>query len=328
MRFSILSVLKHPIRIILVVILAFGLFLVQSAVGSSVYAQQETGTPTETRIRLVSNGGYCGPDLGKLNLSLQFQVIKATRSLKGTLCGRLVIIKDIKTKKDYLGLMPCTGGGPYIFATRPRELLNYYQLINVKFKTGNKIRAEGYGDLTRYIVNFDTYYPMVDCSGCGYLPGYAPVSTQSEFIFPGSTPNSTPSPLLAQAQLAVGGGIEESGSSDFVFPTPTTAFEMSDISLEPSKTPTPTANSSPQLAPSASEGLVALPQTQTSIPTPSPTIQAASLVTRAPAVISGVLNNTKPPIQPPFGILGYSLYTFLLVPPIVFWILWRRARMI
>lgn len=325
MRFSISAVAKYPFRIILIFILSTGFLLVQSSAWTKVYAQQEpTASPTETRIRLVSVGGYCGPDLGKLNLQLQRQVINATRSLKGTLCGRLVILNDFKTKIDYLGLMPCTGGGPYIFKTRPRELLNYYQLINVKFENGKTIRVEGYGELSKYIKNFDTYYPMVDCNGCGYLPGYAPVSTQSEFIFPGSAPTATPAPLLSQAQVGVM-SIQASGSngflsSDFIFPTPTSAFNMSDSTLAPLRTPTPTATS---------DQLSLIVERSTHTPSPSSTakITPSPANSRTPVRFAGVINKTKPPLQPPFGVLGYSLYTFLLVPPIVFWILWRRARL-
>jgi hypothetical protein len=108
-----------------------------------------------------------------------------------------VIIQDEKTHKDYLGFVPCNrGGGPYIFETRPRELLGYYQLVNVKFKNGKKIYSKEFGELKRYITTFETYYPLEQCSKCGSIS--APIAPPG-FIFPEQNPTATPIPSTAAA---------------------------------------------------------------------------------------------------------------------------------
>lgn len=313
-------------RVFLALSILLGMLLAQVTAWSQVYAQaSDTPTPTETRFKISNDGqGFCGPDLAKLYLKLQYQVIEATRSVKGVLCGRLVIIQDEKTHKDYLGFVPCNrGGGPYIFETRPRELLGYYQLVNVKFKNGKKIYSKEFGELKKYISTFETYYPLEQCSKCGSIS--APIAPPG-FIFPGQNPTTTPIPPLAAAVFPSSGllGVDPnylSQDMEFAFPSqpPPAENELNDPASTPASLPLSEVIQAP-----------ASQLVQTDIPaatlTPTPVILPTSTPTNSKVI--GPIGNIKPPTDDPLlSALGYSLYAFLLIPLIVLLIIWRRSRL-
>lgn len=248
-----------------------------------------------------------------LQLTLQFRIIQFTQAVNSSLCGQLVIIHEKKSSKEYLGLKPCTkGGGPYIFVIRPREMLGAYQFVNAKIKTGKKINTEEFGVVNKYLSSFESYYPLEQCSKCGFVS--KPV-VPPEFL-PQSTGQAGE---LAQVtgQAVVGSG---EGSSQiqplFIFPTP--RFLTMD-------TPTPVPTSSSTLE----------QPVETSKPTNAPVSNATGLP--APEVILEPVTAVNPTLpapvneEPPFNIsqksvVSYSLYTLILVPLMVAGILWRRSR--
>ncbi len=283
-----------------------------------------TPTPTETPFRFKASGGNCGPDLAKLQLTLQSRVYQLTRAVNGTFCGSLVILHEKKTNKEYLGLLPCSGKGePYIFQTRPRELLNYYQFVNIKFRKGKRINTNEFGELNRYIASFQTYYPLDQCSKCGFVS--QPVSPP-EFLFPGGSPSATPAPPSAAILNSVNTWLESGegfSSSDlsFVFPTPTINSGRTE-SPTPSRTAELALSPEPEVSP-ASQTILQnkVTQAEGSSPalTPSPT------ATHSPMNI--VLENDEPPADlPEESTMSYSLYTLILVPLMVLGIIWRRSR--
>ena len=125
------------------------------------------------------------------------------------LCGKLIILKDLKFEKYYLGLQVCGGGDILIFQTRPRELLNYYQLREAKIGKGAKISTE-LGDFTHYITTFESYIPISDCSECGKI----------------LTP--TPRELVGTPE----------GTQSLVFPTATIGLPTATFTRTPVPTPT------------------------------------------------------------------------------------------
>ena len=316
---------RNYCRVLLALVISLGLLYIPAIAWSNVYAQvSEVPTPTDTPFKFSSSGN-CGVDYTKLYLQIQYQNIRSERSIKEALCGRLVILQDKKTKKDLLGFMPCNkGGGPYIFATRPRELLDYYQLVNAKIKKGKKIFIKDYGVINKYIQTFETYYPLDQCSSCGTvsLPGSKPV-----FIFPGQVPSATPIPTLqGNSNLAgkwLGIGLTSSRvAGEFVFPT-----AHSPVSQElVSSTTTSNTAAIVERSPSATAIVNSLPEPEA---TATLTHDIAPTSTPANLKIAGPVKEIKPPTEKPLlSALGYSLYTFLLIPLIIFLIIWRRSRFV
>jgi len=125
------------------------------------------------------------------------------------LCGKLIIIKDLKYEKYHLGLQVCGGGDILIFQTRPSELLNYYQLREPKIGKGAEISTE-LGKFTRYIKTFKSYIPISDCSECGKI----------------LTP--TPRELVGTPE----------GTQSLVFPTATIGLPTATYTRTPVPTPT------------------------------------------------------------------------------------------
>jgi hypothetical protein len=286
-----LSEYKSFLRIFIPISLVLGLLLLQAMLWTGASAQQPTITPepTETTFKIPSQNNYCGSDLAKLYLDLQFRVINATKAVKGTLCGRLVLIKDYKTGVDYLGLVPCNRGGVYILKQRPKELLNYYQFVDTKFGKGKTVYSKEFGEITQYITKFQTYYPLDQCSSCGNLPGAGPVKPP-EFAFP------TPSPV--------------SGLGGFLTPIPaptTSTPQLLAQALNPRR-------SIPTLAPTATDA-----PTLTATPTPAASPENSQL---------DVMDlESKPPTRQPLDrIMSYGPYTFVLVPLLFLVLLWKRTR--
>ena len=111
------------------------------------------------------------------------------------LCGKLVILKDLKYEKYYLGLQVCGGGNILIFKTRPRELQNYYQLREPRIARGEKISTE-LGEFNQFITTFQSYTSISGCNECGkvYMP------TARELI---STPDGTQSLVFPTATIVL-----------------------------------------------------------------------------------------------------------------------------
>jgi len=97
-----------------------------------------------------------------------FGPLPADRTLKSTLCGRLIFLDDIKTGAKLIGLLPCGEGGPYIFNKRPDELHNFYRFHNVVIaKNKNaQIQTSNYGVIYTYIVKFEDYIAITSCGEC------------------------------------------------------------------------------------------------------------------------------------------------------------------
>jgi hypothetical protein len=314
---------KKTYRIIMAIFLSLGLLLVQATVWSQVYAQAtSTPTVTETLFRIGGGGGanYCGPDLARLYMDLQYKVIQATRRVKGAVCGRLVIIQDVKSKKEYIGLMPCNRpDGPYIFNMRPNQLLNYYMLVDVKIKKGKVIVSKDFGEVSRYITQFSTFYRIDDCYSCGYLP--APISSPP-FVFPSPTSTNSASAFTSDIKgtlIALSGFQGFVTSSKYEYGSAySTGVPSESLDKEVDLTATPAPKQETLVPPaSISENSPAPYLTMT--PTPEPGVSQTQGVITA--------NNEKPPSVEPISFLNYSRYTLLLVPLIILVIILLRANM-
>lgn len=125
------------------------------------------------------------------------------------LCGKLIIVKDLEFEKYYLGLQVCGGGEILIFQTRPKELLEYYQLREPKIAKRAKISTE-LGEFTHFITTFKSYIPISNCSECGKI----------------LTP--TPRELVGSPE----------GTQSLVFPTATVGLPTATFTRTPVPTPT------------------------------------------------------------------------------------------
>ena len=85
---------------------------------------------------------------------------------RGTLCGQLVFLVDYKTQARLIGLIPCNGNRPLIFAARPGELYEFYRLTNVTIKKGDKVNTLTHGMLDTYITRFDSPKQIASCRLC------------------------------------------------------------------------------------------------------------------------------------------------------------------
>jgi len=262
-------------RLVILFVLTLGLFSIQALYGSGSSLAADFPTVTPTRINIGGQGGFCGVSKSRLIITLQNIVINATRSVTGVKCGRLVFIKNVeptkksrvtpekwngKPKKDtgkaaeeVLALLPCSGGGPLIFQIRPRELLDYYQFVNLKLGSGKTVYTEEYGSLSQYITTFETYYPLSSCNECSTLAqSYHPYST-SAFSFPG-----TPQPGSQSQSIPTFN--QRTAISGLVFPTST-----------PTVTPTATPTDTPVTGSAFSGPILSLAQLNTLPPaTPLP----------------------------------------------------------
>jgi hypothetical protein len=94
-----------------------------------------------------------------------------------TLCGRLVFLEDVKTGAKMIGLIPCNGSRPIIFAAGPAELYDYYRFTNVVIKKGDRVTTATYGTLENYITRFDSYKQIASCRECdSNAAGFQPAS--------------------------------------------------------------------------------------------------------------------------------------------------------
>jgi len=313
---------KKTYRVIMAIVLSLGLLLVQATVWSQVYAQS-TSTPTATETLFKIGGGgnnFCGPDLARLYMELQYQAMQATRRVKGAVCGRLVIIQDVKSKKEYIGLNPCNRpDGPYIFNMRPNQLLTYYMLVDVKIKKGKVIYSKDFGPVSRYITHFSTFYRIDDCYSCGYLP--APISSPP-FVFPSPTSTIEPSGFMSSNQgtiVALSGFQGFVTSSEYEYgnvDSTRIVSENPDTGVDLTATPTPRQQTA--VPPALISENISAPSLTT---TPTPFSRGA----KPQGVIQ--TNNAKPPSVEPIGFLNYSLFTLLLVPLIILVIILLRANL-
>lgn len=193
------------------------------------------------------------------------------------LCGKLVILKDLKVEIYYLGLEVCGSGQVLIFQTRPRELQKYYQFREAEIGRGAEILTDS-GIYNQYIVTFKNYIPLNSCAECGRV----------------LTP--TPRELVPTPQ----------GTQNLVFPTPTsrqptvtrtstaspTATAFSPTSLSPtSLSPTsPVQATEVPASPSATQTLIAntTPPTPTFQKTPPPGDNTSGLPDNTMFIFSGV----------------------------------------
>ncbi len=109
-------------------------------------------------------------------------ILPADRTIKSTLCGKLVFIDDIKTGAKLIGLIPCGESRPYIFDRRPGELHNYYRFRDVVITKDKNmsISTTNYGVLYTYISKFKDYVPINSCNECR---DFAPTAT-ADYIKP------------------------------------------------------------------------------------------------------------------------------------------------
>jgi hypothetical protein len=112
------------------------------------------------------------------------------KTLKSTLCGKLVFLTDFKTGLQYIGLIPCGQATPIIFERRPAELYDYYRFAEAVIDTGPGIMTETYGRLSTYITKFKSYVPINNCNECSKAAGAT------------STPESTQDALACSAWLS------------------------------------------------------------------------------------------------------------------------------
>ncbi len=114
------------------------------------------------------------------------------------LCGELVFLEDMKTGYKTIGLKPCGSQKPFIFYTKPRDLVPYYQFRDAVLERGEKICDRYYGCLNVYISTFKNYVGLEKCSDCGvvYLPTWtlAPLTPYTPTPPP---PSETPEPPTA-----------------------------------------------------------------------------------------------------------------------------------
>ncbi|MEW5868441.1 MAG: hypothetical protein AB1894_04140 [Chloroflexota bacterium] len=170
-------------------------------------------------------------------------------------CGKLVFLIDINTKKGLLGFSPCgSGGGVLIFSQRPRDLYQYYQFKNLKVVRGSVIETDR-GRVRRYITGFHSYIPINDCSQCGVnlqATQWSKSTQAASFLFP------TPSPATLTAAAAA----SLTPGATFTY-TPT---------LPPSATPTATytASATPEPSATATATLTLAPPSATPQPSPTP----------------------------------------------------------
>lgn len=288
---------RNAFRFVLLLFLALGLFSFQaiSWSGRSV-AAADLPTATPTRQKIVAQGGFCGINKSRLELSLQHIVINATRSVTSVKCGRLVFLTNVDSEKrritpekpngkarkdtgkaaeEFIGLLPCSGGGPLIFQIRPRELLDYYQFVNLKLGSGKTIYTEDYGALSQYITSFETYYPLSSCNDCGTTSqSYYPYST-AEFIYPGTPQSSSLAPSIPTFN-------QRTASSGLVFPT---------------STPTATPTIAPVTGSASTNSVLSLAQLETfPFDTPTPLLSETRTVTLS--VIDPIPTGHQPTASP------------------------------
>jgi hypothetical protein len=286
------------IKVVATCFILVGVLLMIAGQWEGVYAQRvtDTPTPTETTFKVKINGNLNGPNLAKLRMQLQYQAINATKAVKDALCGRTVYITEVKTGKQYLGIIPCNQGGVYILKQRPRELLNYYQFINAKTGKGKTITSKEFGDISTYINKFETYHPLDQCGSCGALAGSAPISPPV-FVFPTF-------PSMSDGQSAT--------SPPLTTPTPPSLMALPLISTAESSLSSPL---SPTCTPSP-------------VFTPSPTASMTVIPVQASGSNSKLAGTIKPPTDQLLnGILAYSIYALLLIPLIILAIIWKRLRL-
>jgi len=206
------------------------------------------------------------------------------------LCGQLIILKDLKFEKYYLGLQVCGGGDILIFQTRPRELLKYYQLREPKIGKGAKISTE-LGDFTHYITTFKSYIPISDCSECGKI--------------------LTPTPR----ELA---GTPE-GTQSLVFPTATIGLPTATFTRTP--VPTPTVPSpTPTIQPTKTGSTATATLTETFPPQASATITTPTIEKTPPGE-----NPSEVPDNSRFIFSGVAV-AFILTLGVGFFYLRRKLR--
>jgi hypothetical protein len=163
------------------------------------------------------------------------------------LCGQLIILKDLKFEKYYIGLQVCDGGNILIFQTRPRELLKFYQLREPKIGKGAKISTE-LGDFNQYITTFKSYIPISSCSECGKIL------------------SPTPRELIGTPE----------GTQSLVFPTATIGLPTATFTRTPVPTPTFTSPS-PTLQPTKAGFTATATLTKTFTPLASATIATPTI---------------------------------------------------
>jgi len=123
---------------------------------------------------------------------------------KPLLCGKLLFLKVLGTGATELGLMPCGETQPLVFDTRPRELFNYYRFTNVTIKSGDPIKSEKYGSLSKFITNWGGYIEIKSCQECSSpspseTSTYPPIPTQPPTLTPTITPTETALPSPTQS---------------------------------------------------------------------------------------------------------------------------------
>lgn len=103
-------------------------------------------------------------------------MLPTDRTLKPTLCGKLVFIDDIKTGAKLIGLIPCGESRPIVFSRRPGELHNFYRFQDVVSEKDKNmsISTTNYGVLYTFIIKFKDYVPIQSCSEC---KGFSPTAT-------------------------------------------------------------------------------------------------------------------------------------------------------
>jgi len=114
------------------------------------------------------------------------------------LCGELVFLQDTKTGYKTIGLKPCGSQKPFIFYTKPRDLVQYYQFRDAVLERGKTLCDSYYGCLNVYISTFQNYVGLESCRDCGvrYLPTWtlAPLTPYTPTPPP---PSETPEPPTA-----------------------------------------------------------------------------------------------------------------------------------
>jgi hypothetical protein len=158
------------------------------------------------------------------------QALQSTYSNEAFICGKMVWLKNARTGAQEIGLLRCGYETPYVFAKRPGEILNYYQLEDPAIVEGKSFPDVKYGNLSVYITGFSSYRGITNCKQCGKPPTPTPVY----YTFtPTFTPTQTATPTPSQT----------------LTPTYTTTAVPS-----PTDTPTPTITLTPTFGPQADFG--------------------------------------------------------------------------
>ena len=217
--------------------------------------------------------------------------VKFPTPVTSKLCGKLVFLTDYNdpTKKD-IGLIPCSGPGPLIFKTHPRDLIPFYQFRDPEIGKGEEICTAEYGCIDQYLLSFQNYVGIGSCNECG-MYGVPPTWTH----VPLTPYTSTPKPPTATPYI----------------PSPT-----------PTETPTPSPN---QIT--GTPGLFELLYgTKTTTPSPSATPEPMPTVTHTLPPSTAPTNPSGASLLKNPLVLGIGLLFVLIVVAYLIWVLNMRSR--